>query len=70
MSPKRKKAPKKAAKRQTQTHIAGTSGAGKKAFVASVVKAHAESGQPIGVLDPHGELSSAASQEKSTKEKS
>ena len=68
MPSKRKRVPKKAAKRP-HAHVLGTSGAGKKRYLTGVVKAHAESGQQLGILDPHGELASAASPEKSTKQK-
>jgi DNA helicase HerA-like ATPase len=41
---------------RAHTHIAGTSGAGKKTYVAEVLKPTRESGQQFGSLDPHGDM--------------
>jgi type IV secretory pathway VirB4 component len=41
---------------QTHTHIVGASGAGKKIYVAEVLKSTRESGQQFGALDRHGDM--------------
>src|SRR6266478_10143880 len=47
MPAKRKSTPKKAPKRSTQTHVTGASGAGKKSYLATVVREHGSVGPAV-----------------------
>jgi hypothetical protein len=56
MSQKRKKQKAQQKPALTHTHSAGTSGVGKKTYIAEVLKSTRESGQQFGALDPHGDM--------------